>query len=55
MSAEDYIKVFQAGDPLPKFDGFLSSKGKKFSARLKYNPDQIYNGKPSPGVEPVFE
>jgi DNA topoisomerase-3 len=55
MSAEDYIKIFEAGDPLPKFDGFLSSKGKKFSARLKYNPDKIYNGKPSPGVEPIFE
>ena len=54
MSPQDYIKVLQEKEP-PKFDGFLSSEGKKFSARLKYNPSKTYNGKPSPGIETVFK
>ncbi len=55
MSAEDYIKVFEAGDILPTFEGFVSAKGKTFSAKLRYNPEKVYNGKPAPGIEPVFD
>lgn len=55
MSAEDYIKIFESEENLPTFDGFISAKGKKFSAKLRYNPAKVYNGKPAPGVEAVFE
>jgi DNA topoisomerase IA len=55
MSAEDYIKVFEANGQLAKFDNFIGKNGKKFSAWLKYNPEKIYNGKPDPGVDIIFK
>lgn len=53
MSPKDYIKIFE-GQGLVKFDGFISKEGKKFSTQLRYNPTRVYNGKPAPGVETVF-
>ncbi len=54
MSPQDYIRIFENQEP-PQFEGFISSQGKKFSARLRYNSDRTYNGKPSPGIEPIFK
>lgn len=59
MSVEDYVGILEAftgGNSTPqKFEGFRSEAGKTFSAGVRFNPDRIYNERPAPGVELVFE
>jgi len=54
MAAEEYVFLLTSPQPIA-FEGFVSKAGKPFKAKLKYDPNHKYNGKPAPGVAFVFD
>ena len=51
MTLDDYKKILESSEPV-EFDGFVSKKGKNFSAKLEYSEDEDLKYK---GIQLVFE
>lgn len=55
MSISDYRSILDcAPGQWPSFKGFRSKTNKPFEAQVRFSPERLFNGKPSPGVEFVF-